>query len=324
MTPDFLHDSSFSAKVGITKAFPLPHAETYMNTSYGGADLNQNKRLLSALLAFCILICALSPAPCFASSELPSMALPALPAASVSTVQVPQPVAPDISGIAGTTPAQETLPGTVTTSAGLILVTAGFGMDASVSGPAIDTTTTGSGILISASGAAIMATTSSGIVLETADTAAIDENLWFRKSNPMKKEHQKLLWTYCKARNLDYIDMLALISTESNFYEKCSTGKYFGYFQISKGNCANLSVSMKTANKPLDGTINLNWGTAMFSGILADKRVKGLEGKKRRDVAIAIYQRGTGGYDRYGINKAFLKVFYKKKAIVSGWYAVKN
>lgn len=147
-----------------------------------------------------------------------------------------------------------------------------------------------------------------------------EEKLWYSSQNLMKKEHQKLLWEYCKKREVDYIDMLALIYTESGFDEKCSTGKYYGYFQISKGNCANLAATLKTKNKPFDGAININWGTYMYGEILADKRVKDLEGKKQRDVALSIYQRGTGGYDKYGISTKFLKVFYAKRDKVCGWF----
>ena len=114
--------------------------------------------------------------------------------------------------------------------------------------------------------------------------------------------------------------MLSLIYTESNFDEKSSSGIYKGYFQISKTNCENLAKSLKTSNSPLDGSININWGTSIFSGILKDKRVKNLQGKKRRDVALSIYQRGTGGYDKYGINNRFLKAFYKKREIVCAYF----
>lgn len=142
---------------------------------------------------------------------------------------------------------------------------------------------------------------------------------WYIKEIPMKKEHQKLLWEYCRERKLDYIDMLALISLESNFNEKSSTKKYKGYFQISTAHGPNLSKTLKTPNKPLDGAININWGTAMFSWILADKRVKGLEGKKLRDAALSIYHRGTGGYDRYGLSKSYLEKYYKKRDIICSY-----
>ena len=147
-----------------------------------------------------------------------------------------------------------------------------------------------------------------------------DKDFRYISEIPMKKEHQKLLWDYCKTRELDYIDMLALIALESNFNEKCSSGRYKGYFQISSSHGTNLSKTLKTPNKPLDGAVNINWGTAMFSWILADKRVEGLEGKKLRDTALSIYQRGTGGYDRYGINSSYLKKYYKKWSKVAAYF----
>lgn len=155
-------------------------------------------------------------------------------------------------------------------------------------------------------------------------TPVNDESLWYREKIPMKKEHQKLLWDYSKLRGLDYIDMLALISTESNFNEKSSTGRYKGYFQISTGNAANLAKTLKTPNTPLDGAVNINWGTAMFSWIMQDKRVVNLESAKKRDVALSIYNRGTGGYDKYGLSTKFLNVYYKKRALVAAYFTKTN
>lgn len=148
------------------------------------------------------------------------------------------------------------------------------------------------------------------------------ESLWYSDKNPMKKEHQKLLWDYCQQRGLDYIDMLALISVESNFNEKCSTSGYKGYFQIGTGHGPNLSKALDTENKPLDGAININWGTAMYSWILADERVKDLTGKAKRDAALSVYQRGTGGYDKYGLNASYLKKYYAKWDIVRSWFGL--
>jgi hypothetical protein len=147
-----------------------------------------------------------------------------------------------------------------------------------------------------------------------------DENLWYCKKIGMKKEHQKVLWDLCKSRGLNYVDMLALIYTESNFDEKCVTGSNKGYFQIGKTHFSNLSKALKTPNKPMDGSININWGTAMFSWILEDERVKKYTGKKKLEVALSIFQRGTGGYDRSGISYKFLKAYYKKREIVSSYF----
>jgi hypothetical protein len=147
-----------------------------------------------------------------------------------------------------------------------------------------------------------------------------DESLWYSEKLPLKKEHQKLLWDYCNKRNLDYIDMLALIYTESNFKETCSSGAYKGYFQINKAHGTNLSKTLNTPNKPLIGEININWGTAMYSWILADKRVKDLEEDKKRDAALSIFQRGTGGYDKKGLSHSYLEAYYKKRNIVCSYF----
>ena len=187
----------------------------------------------------------------------------------------------------------------------------------------------GAGTAGSAAGAAksgaVTAGTAAGKTGSAANAAAAaleedDESLWYRSQNPMKKEHQKLLWECCKARKLDYIDMLALISLESKFNEKCSNGKCKGYFQISSIHFKNLARTLKTPNTPLDGAVNIKWGTAMYSWALADKRTKGMEGKKLRDAALSIYQRGTGGYDRYGINKKYLARFYKERDVALSWF----
>ncbi len=150
--------------------------------------------------------------------------------------------------------------------------------------------------------------------------SADEESLWYCSEIPMKKEHQKLLWECCKERGLDYIDMLALVSLESNFEEKCSSRKYKGYFQISADYGPKLSKALNTENKPLDGTVNIKWGTAFYSWILMDDRVKLKQGKAQRDAALSIYQRGAGGYDRRGLNKKYLSKYYKKRDTIVSYF----
>ncbi len=147
-----------------------------------------------------------------------------------------------------------------------------------------------------------------------------DESQWYCPGIPMKKEHQKLLWECCRERGLDYIDMLALISLESNFDEKCSSGKYKGYFQISADYGPELSKTLGTENKPLDGAVNIRWGTAFYSWILQDERVKDKEGKEQRDIALSIYQRGSGGYDRKGLSTSYLAKYYKKREKIISYF----
>ena len=144
-----------------------------------------------------------------------------------------------------------------------------------------------------------------------------DESLWYSKNLPFKKEYQKALWDFCKQKELDYYDMLALIALESGFNEKCSTKNYKGLFQLSKQNCDYYSKLLKTPNKPFDAIINMNWGTTLISNIMKDKRVtKHKDEKMQRDVALSIFNRGSGGYDKKGLSTDFLKIFYKKKEMV--------
>lgn len=147
-----------------------------------------------------------------------------------------------------------------------------------------------------------------------------DESLWYSKKIAMPKEHQKLLWEYCKKRKLVYIDMLALIYLESGFNQKASNGRYKGYFQLSSKNTANIAKTLKIQNKPLDGAINLNMGTALFSWILSDGRVMKFKGDKKMEVALSIFQRGTGGYESRGISNSFVKKFEAKRKIVVSYF----
>lgn len=163
-------------------------------------------------------------------------------------------------------------------------------------------------------------TTKAAVSTTDAAVKADDESKWYNPKIPMKKDYQKLLWENCQEKKLDYIDMLALISIESDFDEKCVTGKCKGLFQISSVHFAELSKLLKTPNKPLDGAVNIKWGTTMYSWALHDKRTKGLTGKKLRDVALSIYQRGPGGYDRYGISSKYLSAYYKRRDMVLSWF----
>lgn len=136
---------------------------------------------------------------------------------------------------------------------------------------------------------------------------------WYSKKLPLKKEYQKLLYDYCKKRGLEYMDMLSVIALESNFNVTSRSRVYNGLFQISSRNSKQLSEKLKIPNNPMNGKININMGTEMFRQIIIDKRVKNLKGKLKTDTMLSIFNRGTGGFDRYGLNKKFLDVFYKKK-----------
>jgi len=152
-----------------------------------------------------------------------------------------------------------------------------------------------------------------------------EESVWYCSKIPMKKEHQKLLWEQSKKNGVDYIDMLAVIALESNFNEKAvsSNGRYKGYFQISTLHGKNLSATLGTKNDPLDGAVNIIWGTAMFGWIMNDKRVQSLEGEDKFNAALSIFNRGSGGYDRYGIKESYVSMFRKKREMILSYFASK-
>jgi soluble lytic murein transglycosylase-like protein len=150
----------------------------------------------------------------------------------------------------------------------------------------------------------------------------VDESLWYRIQNPMPKAHQKLLCEYSWRNGVPYLDVLALVGTESNFDEKCvALNKYYGYFQIGKGHFPDLAASLKTANDPLNGEVNIQWGTAMYGWILEGSPVKNLPPEAQRDAALSIYSRGPTGYAQKGLNQPYLARYAEQLAIVEAWYA---
>jgi hypothetical protein len=317
-----------------------------MQYCMGGGDPVSGKRTVGLITAICFIITGLFAIPTFAFEESMPLQADALNNQVITKDTSIQNTLPEgtfsTSGTAvNATGAAINTSGTAVNATGTAINTGGTAVNAT--GAAINTSRTAvnatgaaintSGTAVNATGAAIntggtavnatgaaISTTGSSLSSRAGEPARDDESQWYLPQIPMKKEHQKVLWDYCNQRNIDYIDMLALISVESNFYEKCSSGKYKGYFQISTTHHKDLAAQLKTANKPLDGAININWGTAMYSWILAGKRVKGLKDKKLRDAALSIYQRGTGGYDRYGVNKSYLAIYYKKRDIIVSYF----
>lgn len=146
------------------------------------------------------------------------------------------------------------------------------------------------------------------------------ESQWYRSSIPLKKDYQKLLWELSNKNGLNYIDMLSVISLESSYDESCSCGKSKGLFQISSGYATYYAKKLKIPNKPLVGSINIKMGIALFADIYKDKRVKYKKGNNKLEVALSVFNKGTGGYEKYGLAKRFLRIFYKKKTKISKYF----
>ncbi|WP_180953811.1 LysM peptidoglycan-binding domain-containing protein [Bacillus sp. M6-12] len=123
---------------------------------------------------------------------------------------------------------------------------------------------------------------------------------------PMKKEQQEYLYKLTQQRGLDYKKTLALIKTESTFNPNALGGSNYGLMQINKVNHASLAKTLKTANKPYDPYINMNWGTYMLSDLYKYWKGRGLTGTKLDQYVWSSYNRGLGGAKKYGIKTSYV------------------
>ena len=276
------------------------------------AALTNRTRHVAGVLALTLLAQLLCSFPAFATGDLGATAQPPAHTTAVVLPAAPAPT-PATSGIDPSVPASDTTPAAMgLTLAAIDLTPAAIGLTPATIGltpAAIGLTPTAIGLTPAA-------------VQLPVKPPVDDESVWYRSRNPMKKEHQKILWENARRNRIDYLDMLALVYTESNFNETCvASRRFYGYFQISKGHFADLAYSLQTKNAPLDGAVNIRWGTAMYGWIMESKRVQSLAPEKRLDAALSIYNRGPIGYDRHGLSKAFLARFHQKRAIVETWFA---
>ncbi|MFS0782995.1 transglycosylase SLT domain-containing protein [Bacillus sp. 1P06AnD] len=134
----------------------------------------------------------------------------------------------------------------------------------------------------------------------TAEAAAPSSASYYVKGIPMPADQQKYLYNLSKQRGLNYADMLAFIKHESSFNPKARGGSNYGYFQINKVNHAHLAKVLKTKNNPYDPYINMNWGTYMISDLYKKYQRKGLKGANLKNAVLSAYNRGEGGYAKYG------------------------
>lgn len=117
---------------------------------------------------------------------------------------------------------------------------------------------------------------------------------------PMPKAQQEYLYTLTKQRGLDYKETLAVIKHESSFRPNAKNGQSYGYFQIGKVNHATLSKLLKTANKPLDPYVNMNWGTHMLSELTKKYQKQGYTGTRLKEAVLSAYNKGEYGYKKTG------------------------
>jgi len=117
---------------------------------------------------------------------------------------------------------------------------------------------------------------------------------------PMPYKQQEYLYNLTKKRGLDYKDTLAVIMLESTFRPNVVASNNYGYFQVNKVNHARLAKTLGTKNAPLDPYVNMNWGTFMLAELKTKFEKKGLKGTALKEAMLSAYNRGEGGYKKYG------------------------
>jgi soluble lytic murein transglycosylase-like protein len=138
-----------------------------------------------------------------------------------------------------------------------------------------------------------------GLVPITAE-AKTPSSFQYVREIPMPYKEQEYLYKKVRERGLDYEETLATILHESSFRSNVVAGRNYGYFQINKVNHASLAKTLRTANKPLDPYVNINWGTYMLSNLYKKYQKQGLKGRALKDAVLSAYNKGESGYKQTG------------------------
>lgn len=117
---------------------------------------------------------------------------------------------------------------------------------------------------------------------------------------PMPYKQQEYLYKLTKQRGLDYKETLAVIMLESTFRPNVVASNNYGYFQVNKVNHPRLAKTLGTKNAPLDPYVNMNWGTFMLAELKKKFQKQGLKGTALKEAMLSAYNRGEGGYKKYG------------------------
>lgn len=142
----------------------------------------------------------------------------------------------------------------------------------------------------------------------------------YNSNIPLESDIQEYLYDLCEQRNLDYKMCLAIIKEESNFKAKAlGGGSNYGLFQINKCNHKMLSSTLNTANKPFDPETNINWGTYLLS-YLYEKYADTYNDDDLLKAVLSAYNRGEGGFKKYGFAKSYIKGYYKALEVVNSWF----
>jgi soluble lytic murein transglycosylase-like protein len=137
---------------------------------------------------------------------------------------------------------------------------------------------------------------------------------------PLDRELQLYLYDLCRQRNLDYKMVLAVIQHESNFNpEALGGGANYGLFQINSCHHGPLSAALNTDNAPFDPKTNINWGTYLLSRLF-EKYSGRYQGEELTRAVLSAYNKGTGGFEKYGHAIRYLEDHERALAKVNSWF----
>lgn len=142
----------------------------------------------------------------------------------------------------------------------------------------------------------------------------------YSKKVPLPKAQQQYLYKMTKQRGLNYRETLAVMLHESNMKVKAKGGNNYGYFQINKINHKNLAKITKTKNLPYDPYVNINWGTYMLSDLQKKYKKKGYKGTALKEATLSAYNKGEGGFKKYGKAKAYITKHNQCLSKVNKWF----
>lgn len=131
--------------------------------------------------------------------------------------------------------------------------------------------------------------------------APVQTQVVYNQNIPMPKAHQEYLYKLTNEYGLDFMKTLALIKHESGFEVNIvSDTNDYGYFQVNLINHEDLSRTLGTANAPLDPYINMRWGTYMLADLYMYWGERGYSGQGLDDAVWSSYNKGLGGFKKYG------------------------
>lgn len=133
----------------------------------------------------------------------------------------------------------------------------------------------------------------------------IEENFYYLPDIPLSEDLQKYIYNLSKQNDLNYIDILALISVESNFNPKLTHKNTngttdYGLFQINSCNIDNFRKQLNIKGDILDPYNNTRMGIYELSNLSNRWSSSKEDIEQHRIDVLSSYNKGYTGYRRNG------------------------